>query len=244
MLLTATQNKVKVQQLFRNEESYATSLLACCLDLYGTKIFEWEPETLWLNLAEDLDIELPDLAKDKIQSLITCYTTDLFYHSVEVFAAVANVLGGAEANFAVMDYVTPEEALWAMYEVTLNLAEDEKNNAEFNDEIKSFLGVVLKHDGMLEAPDMLAVADYEPPSDKEWADDPVMYNAVFDKKKTDKAHIMSFLAERLKGLIIELDSLPLTHRDAKQWETFKTNMMKSVAAITANSSNTRGAVPS
>ena len=94
------------------------SLLAICLDHYGTEALEWEPEYLWVALPEDFDADIPDVNKDKIQCLITCYVTNMFYVSVEFFSVACNVFSGTEANFNKWDIVTPEEAIWASTKYT------------------------------------------------------------------------------------------------------------------------------
>ena len=221
----ATLDQQKLRILLRDDDAFATSLLAVCLDKYGTDVFEWDPKTLRLSVEEDFGVDLPPINGDKLQSLILVYTTDLPYVSVEAFNHVCNVLSGSEANFRMWDVLSPEEAIWGMYEMSLNVAIDlgpSERPPEYSHEVRRYLGVILKNDGIFEPPDILRIAEMED-SDKDieqWADDPVMFNAAFDKQRTEKARLLEFVGTRLLELLQELNGLPLHDRDAESWNKF------------------------
>jgi len=225
-MLTEAQ-QTKIQQLLLNEDTFATSLLAICIDNYGTDIFEWEPETLWNYLFEDFNVILPAINKDKLQALIVCYTTNLFYHSWEMFSHICNVLNGAEASFTTLDPVTAEEALWGIYEVAINTQDGDSD--EFSDEIQRYLGIVLKHDGITNPPDALRVAITDDnPGIQQWADDPELFSAIRYKTDADSYDLKAYLYSQLKALLAELNEVPLNHRNDKSWEKYVTAVIKSI----------------
>lgn len=221
-------HKTLVKQLLVSEDTFATTLLAICLDAYDVSVFEYEPETLWAELFDDFDALLPAVNKDKLQALITCYTTNTFWQSWEMFANVCNVLSGSVADFTDFDEVTAEEAIWGIYEVMLNFDERE----EFSNEIRRFLGVVLKRDGVMRPPDVLSIAVSDTPDGlAQWSDDPEMYNALHDKSKKDNVDLLRWLKERAIALLHEMDTVPLTRRDPEAWKQFHQKAVLTFASL-------------
>lgn len=215
--------------MLENEDAFATSLLAIALDEYGTDVLSWDPETLWMELAEDFSARIPRVNKDKLQALITCYTTNLFFVSLEFFITTCNVLSGAEANFSKFDPADSEEIIWAVYEIMLNTSIDrDKNDKEdyhFSHEIRRYMGIALENDGVFDPPDVLRVAEMTDRTNLDlWQDEPDMYNAAFDKSKAEKVALLSFLGSRLLELLKELnDVVPkLRNYEPSSWQKFKT----------------------
>lgn len=231
-MLTIRQ-KEHLKKLLQNEDSFATSLLAICLDLYGTKIFEWEPESLWLELAEDTGVVLPRVNKDKIQALITALTTDLFYTSVEAFNHICNVLSGSEASFDYWDVLTPEEILWGIYEVSLNDSDEENKLLKFSDEIKIYIGEVLKDSGIVDPPDVLKIGQILNPYEglDQFSDDPELFNAIFDKQEKEKRDLIIYLINRLYDLLKELNSLPLNDKNSETWNSFLNELVSKIKKL-------------
>lgn len=226
----------KINAVLRNPESFATSLLAICVDEYGTDVFSWDPETLWLELASEFVVP-SRLNKDKIQALILAHTTDLPFTSVETFIITANVLNGFESGFDVLDIVTADEALWCVYEIMLNHVADSDGEVddapEFSDEVRAFLAVTLHNDGILEPPDVLKIADMAAvPSAA--ADDPVMFNAAWDRSRAESADLMAGLSGRIRDLARELDELPLRNRSSA-WQSFRDRLLRMSSLISSRS---------
>lgn len=225
-----------LRRTLENEDTFATTLLAICLDGYGTECFTWDPETLWSNLQDDFDAKIPRVNCDKIQALITCYTTNMFQVSVETFSQICNVLSGAEADFRVWDMVTPEEAIWGIYEVSLNtgigLPEGEKP-PEFSHEVRRYLGVILKREGISSPPDVLRLAEMDEGlvDAAQWADEPDLFNAVHDKQNKEEAELLNFLGSRLIELIQELGALPFVQRGNESWNKFATAAKETATSL-------------
>lgn len=234
----STMGKKILQETLTNEDAFATSLLAICLDEFGTEILEWDPKTLWMEAAQAFGVEVPSINRDKLQSLIVVYTTDLFHISVEMFSHVCNVLSGSEANFRQWDMVSPEEALWGIYEVSLHVAIDLPHGEEppeFSHEVRRYIGIILKHDGITDPPDILRVAEMEDnaPGPDIWSDDPEMFNAAYDKQQEEKRRLMGFLAGRLADMLTEINRLPLQNKDVESWRKFRDGVEASIPEITA-----------
>lgn len=237
--MTSSNTRIsKLRDILENEDTFATTLLAICVDAFGTEFFEYDPETTWLGLAEIYGAELPRANKDKIQAMTLVYTTDIPLISVEAFNFVCNVLSGSEANFKHWDPLSPEEAIWGIYEMLLHIGIDRDKNEEppeFGHEVRRYLGIILFNDGIFDPPDILRIAEMPDRSNlDQWTDEPVIFNAVWDKAQTEKRALLEFLAARLEEMMSELnDVLPqLEHYDEEAWDKFakavNTNVRKIV----------------
>lgn len=212
-------------KMMANEDTFATTLLAICLDRYGTDIFDWDVRTTNITLAEDFGEPPPRVNLDKIQALILVHTTNLVFKSLEAFTHVCNVFSGSEANFQHWDPLTPEEALWGLYEIMLHSGIDREAGEEpeeFNEEIRQYLGVVARNAGLIDPPDLLRIADMQDAHDRvdEWQEDPVFVKAIHDNDKARGDELMLFLADRIEALANELHHAPLQLRN-KDWDKFK-----------------------
>lgn len=150
--------KDRKASIVTDENMLATPLLLMCVDEFGTDFFQWEPEAFNLECKDAFGTDVPQVNRDKIWSLVTCLTTNLFYISLETFIPVCNVLNGSEAEFRYYDPVTGEEAAWGITEVMLNDPPEkgESPAARFSHEIKRFIGVTLSTEGITTPPPMLA----------------------------------------------------------------------------------------
>jgi hypothetical protein len=224
--MATTQSRKLLASTLENDDSFATTLLAIVFDKYGTELFAWDPESLWMAIAEDFGAIPPRINQDKLQALITCYTTDLFYISVEFFITTCNVLSGAEANFKRFDPADAEEIIWGIYEVALNVSlEREPNESlpEFSHEVRRYIGIALDNDGVFDPPDVLRIAEMPERAElDQWADDPDMFNAAHDHAKTERSALLGHLAHQLAEMMTELNSVVsvLENYDKKRWEKF------------------------
>ncbi len=242
--MISASNKKILKDKLSDEDAFATSLLAILLDEYGVGVFQWDPDTLWINIAEDFGAVLPEVNKDKIQALVTAYTTDLAFISVETFNHICNVLSGSEANFQRWDILSPEEALWGMYELALNLSlnrEPGESAPEYSHEIRQYLGVILDQEGIFDPPDLLRIAEFNTPADLDnWADDPEFFNAAYDLQKTNQARLLEGLGHRLLELLDELNDLPLQFRN-EEWGKFREAVASSAKKMVEEHSSAQAA---
>jgi hypothetical protein len=199
-----------------NDESLATTLLVACLDEFGTDFFDWEPVTFDLEAKAAFGTEMPQSNRDKLWALVTALTTDSFYVSLESFLPICNSLNGAEANFKYYDPVTSEEAAWAITEVMLNdpPKQDMDPSMRFSDEIKRYVGLTLRAEGITEPPPVLApyAIIEEGLEDRAGAiigPDESMLKMHSDRQQREKKEIEQYVNERLDQLGAQLQALPL-----------------------------------
>jgi hypothetical protein len=161
---------------------------------------------------------MPDANRDKVWALVTTLTTDLFYVSLESFIPIANSLNDSEADFDDYDPVTSEEAAWAIHEVLLNdpPKDDEDPGTRFGHDVKRYIGVMLRTEGVTTPPPSLApFAEYdEEPEERVGivvGPDPDFLNMHHDRQARERQEIEDYVAKRQAELTRQLATLPLLH---------------------------------
>ncbi len=240
----ASMQKQSLKAALLSESTFSTTLLAICLDAYGTEMLEWDPRTLWMSLADDYGVEVPPINKDKLQAITLVYTTNLPFISVETFSHVCNVLSGSEANFHKWDMVTPDELIWGVYEMMLNIQIDRvhgEKSQEFSHEVRRYMGIILNNDGIFDPPDVLRVAEMPSRASlDQWEDDPEMFNAAHDHAQTEKRQLMESLARRLLEFITEMNNIVplLGDYESETWLKFKSAVERGANKLLAEHSET------
>lgn len=201
----------RLQKIMTDPETFTTPLLLVFTDLYGTEGYEWLPETIYNELADDLQVKLPQANFDRLMIGINLVLTDRFYKSLPDFVSYCNVLSGDRYDPKLWDPADAAEIAWGVTEAMLISPPDEEN--PFTPEIVSYIGSVLDSEGIINPPDVLKIAvrgrpaDYDPVAD--YVDDPVMFTAIheFEAGKTDSINDRVHAA--IKRLAEQLDALPL-----------------------------------
>jgi hypothetical protein len=121
--------------LIRDSSTLATPLLAIVLTAYGDEIFGNEqlgiepidPIELYARITEDFRAQLTEAGENRLQAMLMAVATDGFYEDPLVFTSVAKALSSGDVGElpdGIMEDVTLPEAVWAVYEVSLNRDDD------------------------------------------------------------------------------------------------------------------------
>jgi len=208
-------------------------------------VAQWEPETLWLQIADDFRVNVPMVNQSKILALLTALTTDLFYRSPETCSYVCTSLCGDPPNFQVFDPPSLEQLAWGITEVLLNDSDTLKPKPElFSTEVRSFIGVMLAYYGIEDPPDVLSVAIPTTKSSNELIgdeDDPDIIGAVWQKNKDAADQIREYIAANLLLLIEQLHTTPFLNRDDKSWKHFYQQASQFLSSL--KQEGTAGTVP-
>lgn len=207
----------RLQKIVTDPETFATPLLLVFTDLYGTEGYEWLPETIYNELADDLQVQMPQANFDRLMVGINLVVTDRFYKSLPDFVSYCNVLSGDRYHPQLWDPADATEIAWGITEALLIDPPEEDN--PFTPEIVSYIGSVLDAEGIINPPDVLKIAvrsrpaDYDPVAD--YVDDPVMFTSIheFEAGKTDS--INTRIQTALRRLAAQLEELPLRSGNAR-----------------------------
>lgn len=194
-----------------NRGTFATSLLVGLIDEFGTEFFEWDPDTLRLELKAEYHVDIPQSNMDKIQALLLVLTTDMFYRNLEAFMHTANALCHGGADFQSYDPPDVQEICWALAETTLIDPPDK--TTVFGPEIVTYMLEKLKDEGFSRAPRILAPfcsqLEQEEAVNSAFEDDEVMYHAYWESQQRKTLTVDQYLQEGLKRIADELLALPL-----------------------------------
>lgn len=142
-------NKEILRDLLLDDETPATILNCLILKEYSSRCYNWEQETLWLEIQEDFRIEfLSDFAKAKISAVILLNTSDRFYVQWEVFENVGKAFNHQDVHFEDLTPLSPEELTWTILEAKLN---DESENT-FTDDVNEYIKTCFKATGVSTCP--------------------------------------------------------------------------------------------
>lgn len=199
------------QQLWAGEDAYTTSLLVMMMDLYGPEDMSWlqfAPETLALEVRDYYGVRPSDFAMDRLMAGIVVLTTDSFQSSLPKFIDICNAMGGEGVDNS-FDIADTAEIAWTVVESVL-LTQDEP---EFSEEIQAYIEAQIRTEGLGQVPKVLRsiVPTFVNDPASDFADDPVMYGAVFDNAYDEAKLIDETVLEELQGLSSQLEGLYLRH---------------------------------
>ena len=139
----------KYGHLFRTSGVPASVYHAILLHRYGTKIYEWEPETINMEIEADFGVNPSGEVRDKIHGIIAVMVCDRVFHDPLIFGSICHALNDIDPSFEWLAPVEPEEAAWASYEIMLNTHE---TPSAFTSEVKAYIRVILSEHGFFKCP--------------------------------------------------------------------------------------------
>lgn len=200
------------QEAWKSRDTFASVLLTLYMDKFGTEALTWEPNTILLEIEEEFNVDLPQLALDKLLVGIQILTTDRFYKSLPDFISFCNVLSGDTYRPDMWDPADAEEVAWGVTEALLIYPPEDNDEEPFTDEIRAYIGAVLDREGLINPPDILRIALRQArvsPSIDDFSDDPTMFNAVYDLEEGKRADIENTIRMRTKMLAGQFKALKL-----------------------------------
>lgn len=200
------------QEAWKSRETFASVLLTLFLDKFGVEALDWDPATITLEIEEEFDVELPQLALDKLLVAIQILTTDKFFKSLPDFVTFCNVLGGDTYRPDMWDPADAEEVAWGITEALLISPPEDDDPEPFTDEVRGYIGAVLDSEGIINAPDILRIAlraARVSPNITDFSDDPTMFNAVYDFETGKTEDINQSIRLKTDLLIKQMAALDL-----------------------------------
>jgi hypothetical protein len=204
--------KNQAAAVLSNPHSTGTSMLMILVDELGTDFFSWEPNTLTAEVKDTWKIEMPQICRDKVWSLVNYLTTNLFFTSIEVFTHTCNALASSSSiDMLQYDPPTVAEICWAMMETTL--LEPAGEDGELSDEVLTLIAQTLEAEGYHKVPRALRkyvkLPAVEERINEALALDGVDYNGYWDAQQRKLIALDQSLVSRLLRLLDELTALPL-----------------------------------
>lgn len=148
----------RIRRLLESPDTFGTILLVLCVDTWPECLGDkddptrgpWHPATFRAELEQHFGAKVPPGNIDKLMAAVTIVTTDLFFTNVRSFIPLANVLAGDEFDPRVWEPADVVECAWGITEALLLDPPDNDNPEPFSDEIRYYIGAVLKEEGFVD----------------------------------------------------------------------------------------------
>jgi hypothetical protein len=127
------------------------SLYSFLNDHYERAWWDWEPETIWAELARDhFSGGTPDEIKDAVMALQLVLNTNAPFEHWHIFEKVGHAFGYNPVDFTMLQPLEPDEAALAMA-----LLSKIRPQQEFDQEVLMYVAVCAKSAGMVWLPEDL-----------------------------------------------------------------------------------------
>ena len=149
-----TPGRVKTAKRFleNSDGRAATVLLMALRTLCGPGVLAWEPESIWLTLERDHGIDLPEVARDKVQAAITLIINPSFFWDNLVFQRTTKALNGEIYDPSALQECHPAHMNWAVYEARIIRGHDPDTDdaeayIELDEDVQQYVAVCLHRAG-------------------------------------------------------------------------------------------------
>lgn len=205
------------QELLLSDQAFTTTLVTMLVDIYGTECFSWAPETILLELESDLHVQPAPGNVDRMMAGKHLLTSNSFYTSLPDFNDLCSILSGEPLTAGVFVPADAASIAWGITEA-LFLSPPHDMNSAFTDDIRAFIGEVVKDEGIITPPDVLRIAKIDKDLMKQinydFSEDVDIFSGIFQNEKEKTDNINHFVKMRLRSLIFQLSELPLKHGSA------------------------------
>jgi len=169
----------KAKAVLKNEDSTAISILLALQRVLGNNSFlAWEPESIWLELADN-DIEnFSRQNRDKILAIATLLMGDSFYWDALLFENTVLSFNNISIAPDAIQEASPGEISWGVFEAEI-LSQYAGYNGTYDYEPTRYTAASMHRDGLVLAPELLVFAQEE-----------------LDKFNSDQKELQEIVSER------------------------------------------------
>lgn len=140
---SAAVSSVTLKNIFKNPASHPVVLDLVLLKKYGPEWYGWETETLQHHIPQEFGHEISELVLSKVQAVRTLHMVDFYWQQWEIFCWCTMPLNGVFPDFEVMQVPTVAQCM-----VSVDIANQLRDDVEWGSEVKAYLEVVHRHDGI------------------------------------------------------------------------------------------------
>jgi hypothetical protein len=199
-MVHVSEHRQIIAAMLVNPGSMATLLHAIIFKEFGEEMYNWEPETIYLDINDAFDIQIPEANFNKLMALVSALSSDAFYKKWSSFDIICGALSDGDPSGD--DELLVAEMAWGIIEVGLN----DETPSEFSHDIAAAVGALLVNEGFT-----------SPPASLSFAAMPEVYHGSDsggdlrreDSLSTEHAAVVTtFIQEQAALLVSQLSALP------------------------------------
>lgn len=137
--------RINSKNVFRHPDAHPLVLDLLLIHKYGQEWLGWEPETLEIRIPKDFAVDrLSEMNLSKLQAMKTLHLVDAYWERWEIFVWCTMPLNGIFPDFQLMQVPTVAQCM-----MSVDIANRVRSDVEWSDELKDYLSVVHRHNGIL-----------------------------------------------------------------------------------------------
>ena len=176
-------------------------LLTLLQKQFGQDVFFWDPTTVFFEIKDEWGAEAATPLMDRISAGQIIVSTDQFFQDISAFFNICNTLSSGQPSFSVFDPVEPEEAAWAITEISLM-----RELRPFAPMIRDYMHTVLEKDGYTEEdyPDVFEyILKRQVPKARQFKEE---LERTLHDDQTD--NVEAYVMDRLQDVVYQFDKVP------------------------------------
>lgn len=154
-----TPQAILCRRVFRDRASEGLTLLLAAAQFMGLQdLTSFDEETIIEELGDDLQIQEFNISTmSRFMAARTILISDAFFNDWQIFSQLCNSLDG-DAPSADFEPPELEEIGWAVTQAGFIHPTAERENLEFSEDVRRYIGLQLREEGYLKPPGILSVA--------------------------------------------------------------------------------------
>lgn len=149
------------KKVLLDENAFASAVYTAAVKLMGSEINAWEPESIWLTAEREWNLDIPQINRDKLLSVIALKIFPRFYWEVTSFENTILCFNNVQPNVELVQEASPEHLAWGVYEAELIVHLEDETTYLFDYEPRIYTAECLHRSGYILAPSSLEFAQEE-----------------------------------------------------------------------------------
>lgn len=154
--------KDKIVKLLQSSKTPATTVFLATQHLLKSDSFlAWEPESIWLELADKGVASFPQVNRDKLLAVSTIIMGDAFHYDALVFEKTMIAFNNLPIDGEAIQEASPGEIAWGVVEAQLLSSYAGHDNSQYDYEPTRYIAVSAHRDGLVLMPEIINFAQEE-----------------------------------------------------------------------------------
>lgn len=144
----------RIKRILANPGTMGTVLHSICLREFDAEMYEWEPETLSMEIEDEFGIPACPAAQNRLDALISALVSESFYQDWVAYAMICTSLSSEDGDPDIDGPIPTAMLAWGTLEVKLN----DSTPGVWGPEVRRYAGAIQHEDGLVRPLDALSFA--------------------------------------------------------------------------------------